>query len=211
MGDTINPPPNSWIWAMTLWYLCLFIFCTWALYAIWHFVEGSTPKLVLVGAANATQGSETLQYYNFIGDSTASMLVMLAGSLGGLLHAIRSFYYHHAKGDLCRENLLRYAFRPVGGAILALVFYLVFRAGLSGTDIDDSSQGILLYMAMGGMVGMFSDQTVAKLKMIARAMFTEPEKVDRPSDPDRTTEESDVRSNGNGQDSAGGDNQGGGV
>lgn len=111
-----------------------------------------------------------------IPDSLAVPAVMASGTFGGLIHAIRSTYYHVIEGDFSQADAIKMFLRPYSGAILALLFFLVLRAGLGdATDKADSGAGIVFYVAVGGIVGMFTDQTVSKLKKIAEAILTKPE------------------------------------
>lgn len=112
-----------------------------------------------------------------IPDVFAILIVAACGSFGGLIHAIRSFYFHVKAGDLVQSDLIKLILRPFSGATLALIFYLVLRAGLGQVTPSDISEGasIMFYAAVGALVGMFTDQTVAKLKKVAEAILTKPD------------------------------------
>ncbi|MEZ7198529.1 hypothetical protein [Pseudodesulfovibrio karagichevae] len=111
-----------------------------------------------------------------IPDSLAVPAVMASGAFGGLIHAIRSTYFHVIDGDFGQADAIKMFLRPFSGSILALLFYMVLRAGLGdATNSADAGAGIIFYVAVGGIVGMFTDQTVSKLKKIAEAILTKPE------------------------------------
>jgi len=109
-----------------------------------------------------------------IPDSLAIIVVLLCGAFGGLVHSIRAFYVHIIERVPGPEEYPRYFLRPFSGAILALLFFLVMRAGLSQPNqLNENAGGsIVLYAAIAGLVGMFSDQTVEKLRKVAEAIFT---------------------------------------
>lgn len=113
-----------------------------------------------------------------IPDSLAVPAVMATGAFGGLIHSIRSTYFHVIEGDFVQADAIKMFLRPFSGSILALLFFLVLRAGLGdATDKPDAGASIIFYVAVGGIVGMFTDQTVAKLKKIAEAILTKPEEI----------------------------------
>jgi len=111
-----------------------------------------------------------------IPDSLAVLTVFASGAFGGLIHSIRSMYFHVIEGDFGQADAIKLFLRPFSGAILSLIFYLVLRAGL-GDEIQKADDGgsIMFYTAVGALVGMFTDQTVAKLKKIAEAILTKPD------------------------------------
>lgn len=109
-------------------------------------------------------------------DSLAVLAVMSSGAFGGLIHSIRSMYFHVIEGDFGQADVIKLILRPFSGAILALIFYLVLRAGLGdGTEKADGGASVMFYTAIGAIVGMFTDQTVTKLKKVAEAILTKPE------------------------------------
>src|SRR5262245_49150673 len=65
-------------------------------------------------------------------DSALLRIVLLAGALGGLLHAIRSFVWYVGNRDLRWSWVPTYLTLPIVGALLAAVTYLVVRAGFVG-------------------------------------------------------------------------------
>lgn len=107
------------------------------------------------------------------------MLVM-AGTLGGCIHALRSLWWYTGQGTLKWRWLLMYYCLPFTGAATAMLFSLLIVAGLI-----DSSAGrnrSLFIIAVAGLVGMFTQQAALKLTDIANAIFTKPGEG-RDSDP----------------------------
>jgi hypothetical protein len=98
------------------------------------------------------------------------LIVMFAGALGGLVHALRSFYWYAG----CRKLVLSwtgfYVTLPVLGAAMATIFYLVVRGGLLPSNASTSPFG---YAAMAVLTGMFTEQAAMKLKQILETILAE--------------------------------------
>lgn len=105
-------------------------------------------------------------------DQRLIVLVLLTGAIGGMVHALRSYVAFSGSRLLARSWIWWYIFRPVEGAILALVFYFVIQAGLAG-EISTGS-GVFGVAGFSALVGLFSQQAVTKLKEIAETIFTKP-------------------------------------
>lgn len=97
------------------------------------------------------------------------LMVVLAGALGGTLHALRSLFWYTGNRDLRVSWLPMYFVLPINGAAVAAIFYLVFLAGLFTVE----GTSTYLFIGIAGLVGMFSSQAAAKLKKIAEALLTE--------------------------------------
>ena len=100
-------------------------------------------------------------------DKTMVLMVLLAGALGGLVHALRSFFWYAGEQKLLLNWVPMYLVMPFSSAALGFVFYLVIRAGLyqptAGTNY--------LLVGLAALVGMFSAQATEKLKAIAEGIF----------------------------------------
>lgn len=140
--------------------------------------------VVVSGASSATL-SDAYTFSCWAGQrSRFFLLVILAGALGGTLHALRSLVWYVGQRDLRQSWLLTYFMLPVSGAAVATIFYLVFLAGFF------TVQGSATYALIGvaGLVGMFSTQAVEKLKKIAEGLLTEApqgKNSSQPSEPDQ--------------------------
>jgi hypothetical protein len=102
------------------------------------------------------------------------LIVLLVGALGSLIHILRSFYWYVGNRNLKMSWLLMYFLLPFSGAGLALLFFLIAR-GLSSQPVNTQSS-VDGYAAMAALVGMFSQQALAKLKQIAEGFFSAAEK-----------------------------------
>lgn len=99
------------------------------------------------------------------------ILVMTAGALGSLVHALRSAYWYVGNRNLVRSWVPKYLLLPICGAILAVLFYFVVRGGFfspRANSMDTSQYG---FCALACLVGLFSEQAVLKLKQVAETVF----------------------------------------
>jgi hypothetical protein len=107
------------------------------------------------------------------------LIVVIVGALGSLIHVVRSFYWYVGNRNLKASWLLMYFLLPFSGAGLALLFFLIAR-GVSSQPVAVQSS-VDGYAALGALVGMFSQQAVAKLKKIAEGFFSSAEKGKDPA------------------------------
>lgn len=97
-------------------------------------------------------------------------LMILAGALGAIAHGLRSFSWYVGNRQLVWSWIPLYFFLPFIGAATSTIFYLIIRGGLmSGAAESDNVFGL---MAIGTLVGLFSQQALQKLKSISEAIFT---------------------------------------
>jgi hypothetical protein len=96
------------------------------------------------------------------------LLVLLAGALGGLVHALRSLYWYAGEQKLLLNWVPMYVLLPFASSALGFVFYLVIRAGLYEPTAGTS----YLLVGLAALVGLFSTQATEKLKAIAEGIFT---------------------------------------
>lgn len=183
MPTSPEKPTSRQVWAISFCFLLLFLALSGLVMYLWSALERIDPAILHIGpvpppVADSTATTTPAVQVKVVPDSSALLIVMLVGGLGGLLHSMRSFYFHLSKGDLVRRSFPKHLSRPISGAILAAVFFFAFRAGLADTNIQSTDAGLVLYAALAGLVGMFSDQTVAKLKKIAEAIFSVAERED---------------------------------
>lgn len=101
------------------------------------------------------------------------LIVMFAGALGGLVHAVRSFYWYAG----CRKLVLSwtgfYITLPVLGASMATIFYLVVRGGFFSPQSEISDTSPFGFAAMAVLIGMFTEQAAMKLKEILETFLSQ--------------------------------------
>jgi hypothetical protein len=101
------------------------------------------------------------------------LMVLAAGALGGALHGLFSIADYVGNRELKESWTLWYILLPWKGALIALVFFLVVRAGFyspQGSPTQD-----LLLLGLSALVGLFTPQAMEKLKQIADALLTKPQ------------------------------------
>jgi hypothetical protein len=134
-------------------------------------LEGAVDVGVKVKEKDATLGKG----FNYVcPDRTQSkllLLVVLAGALGGVLHAGRSLFSFVGNRNLRVSWLWMYYFLPLNGAVVGALFFLVMLAGLFSVQ-GNTAQSFFLIIGVAAIVGMFSQQAVEKLKQISEAILT---------------------------------------
>lgn len=101
------------------------------------------------------------------------LIVALAGALGSLVHALRSLYWYVGNRELKRSWLPMYILLPFVGATLGLIFYLVIRGGFFSPQATVEQTSPFGFAALAGLVGLFSQQAVLKLKQVAETLLME--------------------------------------
>lgn len=95
------------------------------------------------------------------------------GVLGSLIYCIKSFTAYVGSKSFTVHWTLWYLLLPFNGILLSIIVYMALRGGLlnwNSTDTDAINQyGIA---AICGLVGLFSKQTIAKLKEVFENIFT---------------------------------------
>lgn len=101
------------------------------------------------------------------------LLIICAGALGGCLHAMRSLADFAGSRQLLQSWRPYYFLLPLTSLMIALIFYLIVRAGLFNPESSTADKPALV-LAIAALVGLFSEAAMEKLKKIAIALFTEP-------------------------------------
>jgi hypothetical protein len=148
----------------------LFLFSVILIYSLVQFWPSQTSAFSSVNSSNS---SVTFFQWEFSvsDEGRLFLIVALAGALGSLVHALRSFYWYVGHRELILSWLAMYILLPVAGAILGLIFYIAIRGGLfpQATIQQTSPFG---FAALSALVGLFSVQAVLKLQNIAETVFT---------------------------------------
>lgn len=115
-------------------------------------------------------------------------VVVLIGALGGQIHALRSFAAYVGNRKLITSWLIQYLLMPFEGASLALVFYLVICAGFFSANSTTQNMNVYGFAGLAGLVGLFSNMAVKKLKDMAEQLLGFPEKQEDPVREDPNTD-----------------------
>ena len=102
-------------------------------------------------------------------------LVLVAGAIGSAAYGLYAEFVHVARRDFRFRWTLWYVARPFIGAFFGLIFYLALRAGLFSTGAPLSELNVFGFTALAALVGMFSEETLAKFKLIAESFLTKAE------------------------------------
>jgi hypothetical protein len=105
------------------------------------------------------------------GEQRLLILVIAAGALGSLVHALRSAYWYVGNRNLVRSWIPKYLLLPFCGATLAVLFYLIVRGGFFSTRAGLLQTSPFGFCALACLVGLFSEQAVLKLKQLAETVF----------------------------------------
>jgi hypothetical protein len=108
------------------------------------------------------------------------LIVIFSGALGALAHAVRSLVLFVGNNNFCASWTLNYLLRPFLGSLLGTLFYLLVRGGFFSPNAGVEGTSQFGMSALAGLVGLFSDTAMAKLKKVSIAIFTEPEKANDP-------------------------------
>jgi hypothetical protein len=102
------------------------------------------------------------------------VVVALCGGLGSMVHSLRSLSWYVGNRELRSSWIAKYVMQPFVGGTLAMIFYFVLRAGFFSTGASAQDASLLGFAATSGLVGLFSDQAVLKLKDVAETLLTKP-------------------------------------
>jgi hypothetical protein len=100
------------------------------------------------------------------------LLVAGVGALGGITHAMGSFGTYVGNRELKASWLWWYAMKPALSAAVAVLVFLVFRAGLGAPDLGLDEADCFTVAGFAGLVGLFAEPATVKLKDIFEAIFT---------------------------------------
>ena len=151
------------------------------LVAAWPVPTSAEPSPPSAGAApphTIQEESPELTDVTFFGvtwkisdEQRLLILVIAAGALGSLVHALRSAYWYVGNRNLVRSWIPKYLLLPFCGATLAVLFYLLVRGGFFSSRAGLPQTSPFGFCALACLVGLFSEQAVLKLKQLAETVF----------------------------------------
>jgi hypothetical protein len=122
-----------------------------------------------------TAGGEVRALSKFTDPRQANALflaVLSAGMIGGAVYSLRAHTVHIALGNYLASWWQWNVTRPFLSGALAILFFFLVRAGF----VENGQASALRpegFIAIGGLVGLFTDQAWAKIRQIANATFAE--------------------------------------
>lgn len=97
------------------------------------------------------------------------IMVLLSGAAGSFIHSAGSFINFTGEKKLSENWIWWYILRPFVGMGVALVFFIVFKAGLlSGTNSEFNPYGLF---ALSALAGLSSDRATLKLRELFESLF----------------------------------------
>ena len=124
-------------------------------------------------ASASSQVTFLLWTFSISDESRLILIVAMAGALGSLIHTLRSAYKYIGERKFVRSWLTFYIMLPFVGAALGLIFYFVIRGGFFSAQITVQQMNPFGFAALSGLVGMFSEQAVGKLKHVFGELLTQ--------------------------------------
>lgn len=150
--------------------IIVFLVSAYFLLSIWPATTGelalnSTRAVTLLGIGiTFSLGPET----------TLLFVIMLSGIIGACAFSFFAISYHlGAKNDFDKVWEAWYVLRPILGAGLALVIYLLLRGGVLTIGADLNSLNLVGVAGISGLAGMFSEQATRMLRNLADTAFGE--------------------------------------
>lgn len=99
------------------------------------------------------------------------VLVALMGFLGNMIHIATSFTTFIGNGNFKRSWITWYIVKPFTAAALAIIFYLMVRAGFLNNGSDAKDVNLYGILSLAAMTGLFTDIATLKLKEIFETAF----------------------------------------
>jgi hypothetical protein len=183
---------DSWLvgrWGkfwLTSFYVLGAIILTYLLYVLWPTHINSTTvannataiqseNTTLNYTGNTTTATEPITFltfhWNILVELKLVFMVMVMGMIGRYIHNIKSFVVFTGNRRLVRSWFYFYLLTPLHGAFLALVFYLLLRAGMLTASTGQQSINEYGVLVISGIVGLFSYQAINKLSQVADTFF----------------------------------------
>jgi hypothetical protein len=143
---------------------------------LYGLVQFWPPPAPATGSAPASSPVAFLFWTLSVSDEVRLIfIVAMAGALGSLVHALRSLYWYVGNRELVFSWLAMYILLPFVGSTLGLVFYFVIRGGFFSPSATIEQTSPFGFAALAGLVGMFTEQAVLKLKQVAETLLAEPQ------------------------------------
>ena len=130
--------------------------------------KGKVDVLVTLGNAARLAGAYSYQCPQ-PNDRALLVLVLLAGTLGSVLHALRSLFMYVGARKLVSSWALMYVLMPFAGGATAVIYYIIVGAGLVALA---GSQPGFTTIGIGALVGLFNAQAIEKLKSVTEGVFS---------------------------------------
>ena len=108
-------------------------------------------------------------------DQVLMLIIAASGAIGGAAYGLRSSVWHLGVTDFKRSWIAWYFVQPFLGAALGTLTYLVVRARFINPSSSDALNPFG-FVAIAGLVGLFTENAFAHLKRVAASVLREAEK-----------------------------------
>jgi hypothetical protein len=122
--------------------------------------------------ANAPKGAEQASAKEGeAGELTFLLIALLAGVLGGSAGGLSSLMDFRGERRLFRSWALWYFAQPLVAGMIAVIFYMVVRAGFFSTETSLQGVNVFGIAAFSALVGLFTDDATTKLSEVFKTIF----------------------------------------
>jgi hypothetical protein len=129
------------------------------------------------GDTGSQSTSRWLSWQGDISNETRLFVIVVsAGGLGGLAHAVRSLYWYVGNRNLRSSWILMYLCLPATGAGIALLTYLLLRGGFTTSIGDSTNINPYGVAAISALAGLFAREAIEKLKVVFTTLLAPAEK-----------------------------------
>lgn len=108
------------------------------------------------------------------GDVRLALVAMSAGALGAFVHSATSFVSYLGNRRLIRSWTAWYILRPFIGMALAIMFYLLMRAGFVAPGAHSDAINPFGIAGVAALAGMFAKESIDKLKEVFQELIKPP-------------------------------------
>ncbi|MFF5260384.1 IPT/TIG domain-containing protein [Actinomadura viridis] len=137
------------------------------------------PQIARDGRPEATPNAMTVRLFGWEARTTREtclfVIVIAAGAIGAVVHALRSLFWYVGNRSLRRSWLMMYVTLPFVGGLLGLLVYLVLRGGLTSPTGGSSDVNPYGVTAIAALVGLFSQETAEKLRTVFATLLAPPQ------------------------------------
>jgi hypothetical protein len=149
------------------------------LYSLWAFWP-----VTVAATSPSTSTTTTMTFFGWSHristDIRLFVVVALAGTLGALMHSMRSLAYYVGHHQLKWRWIPYYMITLLLGAGLGTIIYIVIRGGLFASSTGDKSVNPYGFAAVAALTGLFTEEALEMLRKVATDFFAPP-----PAGPDK--------------------------
>ena len=165
------------VWFVVAYLMVAFLAAGWTLWTLW--TAGPDEPSVANAAADSLAITlnwtppGTSQAIPLSAEARLILLVFLLGGLGGAIASFNSLANYRGEGALTKSWFLHYLVSPWLGAGVAILMYLVLRAGFFPGSSDQLEGSAIPWgiVAIAGLTGLFYDKSLLKLQQVFATVF----------------------------------------